>query len=116
VHPPPPEMDRNKRTELHGLDPDDVGEMLERAVRQANAPLEAAMRELRRAQRAIAGIYDKEGLAEMLGIEPRTVEKWCRERGLPKRKIGRQPVFLLHEVVAWVEAHPLDVEEGRRDG
>jgi DNA-binding XRE family transcriptional regulator len=101
-------MISEKRTELYGLDADGLEERMERAMRKAGAPIEAGLRELRRALRAEAGVYDQVALAELLGVEPRTIQKWSREHGLPRRRIGRQPVYLLDEVRAWVREQPAE--------
>lgn len=103
-------LDRT-RTEVYGLTPDDLDRRVAEAVRRAAAPLEAATGELRRALRAHAGVYDKAALAEMLGVQPRTLEKWVRESGLPCRKVGREPIFLLDEVRPWLAARPKGGEE-----
>lgn len=98
-------MDPNRRIEVESLDTQAVEALVARGVREGLAPVEGAIRELKAALRAQSGVYDRDSLAALLGISPRTLEKWRRERGMPFRKVGRRPVFLLADVLAWVEAN-----------
>ncbi len=98
-------MNPNRRIEVEGLDTQAVEALIARGVREGLAPVEGAIRELKAALRAQAGLYDRDSLATLLGVSPRTLEKWRRERGMPFRKVGRRPVFLLTEVLAWVDAN-----------
>ena len=49
-------------------------------------------------------IQHAEGLLglTLLGVEPRTLEKWRREHGLPSKRVGRQRLYLLAEVREWL--------------
>lgn len=45
----------------------------------------------------------KREVAELVGVSERTVERWSRERGLPRRRVGPNTVrFPEREVLAWI--------------
>jgi len=44
----------------------------------------------------------KAALAEYLGVKPRTIETW-RAKGLPGRRVGREVMFEVDEVVRWID-------------
>ena len=86
-----------------------------RATRLGAEPLEALIRDLKRALQAQAGVYDTRALADLLGVAPQTVRKWRRQFGLPCRRVGGEngtALFLLSEVTEWVERMPADVRPG----
>lgn len=99
------------RVEVDHLSAADLEAAVARAVTAAVAPVEAASRELRRALRAQAGVYDGAALADLLGVAPQTLRKWRRQHGLPCRRVGGPggtALYLLVEVRAWLERMPPD--------
>lgn len=86
-----------------------------RAVRVGAEPLETLVRDLKRAVRMQAGLYDTAALADLLGVNPQTVRKWRREHGLPCHRVGGRggtALFLLSEVTDWLRRMPADVRVG----
>lgn len=46
------------------------------------------------------------GLAQMLGVTPRTLSRWDERRiGPPKIKIGKMVLFEIEKIPAWLETH-----------
>lgn len=41
-------------------------------------------------------------LARLLNISTKTVRNWTLERGLPHRRIGRIPLYIVEEVNDWL--------------
>lgn len=50
-------------------------------------------------------LLDREGLARALGCSTGTVDK-LRKQGLPERRLGDSPRFVLAEVLAWLPSTP----------
>lgn len=42
-------------------------------------------------------------LAELLHVEPRTIQRYMRSRGLPYIKIGKRPLFLMPQIEVWLK-------------
>lgn len=78
------------------IDPDDLAELIEGAVSRALAASRAS-------SEPVAEWLDARGVAEMLGVHPRSVAQYVR-RGLPCRRLGPKTVrYERAAVVAWIE-------------
>lgn len=98
-------------------DPDDLGREIRKAVAEAvGAVVEAhakEVRELRRSLVATKGVLSAHEVGEVLGgVSAETVMSYVKEKGLPCRRPGRSPLFLLDEVRDWVAGHPNEVSAG----
>lgn len=58
----------------------------------------------RLAAQPAARFVSREKLAELLGVEPRTVKTW-RSKGLPGVRVGREVMYDLEAVNRWIEAN-----------
>lgn len=53
---------------------------------------------------ACGEILDDEGLANVLGVEPRTLREWRNRRGLPHVKISARVIrYRRRDVLAWLD-------------
>lgn len=70
--------------------------------------LEERFRDLVKAEVAAAShgcrYASKERLAELLGVELRTIKTW-RSKGLPGVRVGREVMYEVDAVERWIEGH-----------
>ena len=105
-------MNPSRRLEVETLSAYEAENLVRAAVRDEFAELREEMAALRSLVAAQGGFAGKEVLAGLLGVRPRTLEKWTREHGLPRRRVGRVPLYIVSEVLEWVEAQGNDFNVG----
>ena len=56
--------------------------------------------------RAVNGVHTKYTLAELLDVTPETVMQYVRDGRLKVYRPGRNPLFLLEDVITFIIANP----------
>lgn len=56
--------------------------------------------------RAVNGIHTKYTLAQLLDVTPETVMTYVRDGRLKVYRPGRNPLFLIDDVIAFIKANP----------
>jgi len=49
-------------------------------------------------------LLSKPALANLLGVEPRTIKTW-RAKGCPGHRVGKEVMYDVREVERWIERH-----------
>jgi excisionase family DNA binding protein len=48
-------------------------------------------------------MYRIREIAKLCGVSERTIRNWMRYRKFPYKKIGKMPVFIVKDVMQWLE-------------
>ena len=78
----------------------------ERAAENAIEPHIRQVGKLYSHRRAVSGVLTKCTLAEWLDATPETVMQYVRDGRLQVYRPGRNPVFLLEDVIKFITANP----------
>ena len=56
--------------------------------------------------RAVNGVHTKYTLAELLDVKPETVMQYVKDGRLKVHRPGRNPIFLMEDVITFIKANP----------
>jgi delta-aminolevulinic acid dehydratase/porphobilinogen synthase len=93
------------------LTPQEVQQLADAAASSAaNRALEGVQRQMQaltEAASAARGVFTQKQLCEYLSVGEDTVRRY-RQAGLRCYRVGRDPLYLLEDVIAFIRGHPDD--------
>ncbi len=97
------------QTDIAVIEKDELLRLLERhasaAAEHAVDRIQEEIEHLYDRVRAVNGVHTKYTLAELLDVSPETVMTYVRDGRLRVYRPGRNPIFLIDDVIEFIKAH-----------